>query len=297
MSNIATALPDTIVFDIETKRGPREVGGWVPERMGLAVAVTWDESNGFREWFREDVKALIRELSGFSRVVGFNVLRFDYRVLARYQRNAPRLLAPKTVDILADVYQALGFRVSLDNVARATLGRGKIATADQAGKWWREGKRDLVAKYCRADVELTRDIYAYGVRHGVIYYPYYWIRLLPLLSTKRALSVDWEGEPARRRRRRHRLGSTGIMRQSVRSRNIRSIGYDDASQTLEIEFHSGGIYQYANVPKSVYDDLMHAPSHGSYFSRYIKGRYRGPRRDSRLVALARWLGRLRSEAP
>jgi DEAD/DEAH box helicase domain-containing protein len=188
---LEAALSDTVVFDIETKRGPREVGGWIPERMGLAVAVTWDEINGFREWFREDVKGLIRELSSFGHVVGFNVLRFDYRVLARYQRNVSRLLAPKTLDILADIYQALGFRVSLDNVARATLGRGKIATAHQAGKWWREGNRDLVAKYCRGDVELTRDIYAYGLSHGVIYYPYYWIRLLPMLRTKRAIRVNW----------------------------------------------------------------------------------------------------------
>lgn len=294
---LEASLSNTIVFDIETKRGPGEVGGWIPERMGLAVAVTWDETNGFREWFRDDVEALIRELSGFGRVVGFNVLRFDYRVLARYQRNVSRLLTPRTLDILADIYDALGFRVSLDNVARATLGRGKIATYDQAGKWWREGKRDLVAKYCRGDVELTRDIYAYGLSHGVIYYPYYWIRLLPMLSTKRALSVDWEGEPPRRRRTQHRLRSTGIMRQSVRSRNIRSIGYDDVSQTLEIEFHSGGIYQYVNVPKSVYDNLMQAPSHGSYFSRHIKGRYHEPQPHNPLIALARWLRRLRGKAP
>jgi len=65
-----------------------------------------------------------------------------------------------------------------------------------------------------------------------------------------------------------------MIRKSVSSSNIRSIGYDSKSQTLEIEFHSGGIYQYFNVPESIYNALMSASSHGSYFARHIKDRYR-----------------------
>lgn len=65
-----------------------------------------------------------------------------------------------------------------------------------------------------------------------------------------------------------------MIRQSVSSSNIRSIGYDSKFQTLEIEFHSGGIYQYFNVPESIYNALMAASSHGSYFHRHIKNRYR-----------------------
>ena len=63
-------------------------------------------------------------------------------------------------------------------------------------------------------------------------------------------------------------------RQDVSSSNIRSIGYDSESQTLEIEFHSGGIYQYFSVPESTYNALMSASSHGSFFSRNIKDRFR-----------------------
>ena len=37
-----------------------------------------------------------------------------------------------------------------------------------------------------------------------------------------------------------------MIRQPVSSSNIRSIGYDSMSSTLEIEFHSGGVYQYFN---------------------------------------------------
>jgi len=65
-----------------------------------------------------------------------------------------------------------------------------------------------------------------------------------------------------------------VDRQPVRSSNIKSIGYELKSKTLEIEFHDGGIYQYFEVPETVFHGLMGVPSHGSYFHRYIKDKYR-----------------------
>lgn len=64
-----------------------------------------------------------------------------------------------------------------------------------------------------------------------------------------------------------------MIRQSVSSSDIRSIGYVSKSQTLEIEFHSGSTYQYFDVPESIYNALMSASSHGSYFHSHIKDRY------------------------
>lgn len=65
-----------------------------------------------------------------------------------------------------------------------------------------------------------------------------------------------------------------MIRQPVISSNIRAIGYDSESSTLEIEFHTGGVYQYFSVPETTYNELMHASSHGSYFHRYVKDQYR-----------------------
>lgn len=61
---------------------------------------------------------------------------------------------------------------------------------------------------------------------------------------------------------------------SVSSSNISSIGYDENSQTLEIEFHNGGVYQYFDVPINVYQDLIKAGSTGQYFAQHIKGYFR-----------------------
>ena len=86
-----------ICLDIETQRWAREVGGWVPERMGLAVAVTWDPDHDFRDWFEDAAENLVQEMARFDRVVGFNILDFDYRVLAAYVPDVSSLLAPTTV--------------------------------------------------------------------------------------------------------------------------------------------------------------------------------------------------------
>jgi hypothetical protein len=63
-------------------------------------------------------------------------------------------------------------------------------------------------------------------------------------------------------------------RQPVQSSNIRSVGYDATTLILEVEFYSGGIYQYLNVPPAVHEHLMHASSKGSYLRNHIRDHYR-----------------------
>lgn len=63
-----------------------------------------------------------------------------------------------------------------------------------------------------------------------------------------------------------------MIRKPVRSSDLRSVGYDPDSATLEIEFKDGSIYQYFDVPLTVYAGLMAAMSHGSYFARHVRNR-------------------------
>jgi hypothetical protein len=65
-----------------------------------------------------------------------------------------------------------------------------------------------------------------------------------------------------------------MRRNHVESSNIESIGYDSKSSTLEIEFSSGSIYQYFDVPQRIYDEIISADSHGKYLNSNIKGHYR-----------------------
>lgn len=59
---------------------------------------------------------------------------------------------------------------------------------------------------------------------------------------------------------------------TVQSSNLRAVDYD-WSGTLTIAFHSGGVYEYFDVPHAEYAGLMNASSHGKYFHAHIKNRY------------------------
>ena len=64
-----------------------------------------------------------------------------------------------------------------------------------------------------------------------------------------------------------------MLRQSVESSDLKSVGYDNETQTLEIEFNSGPVYEYNNVPASIYEGLINAHSLGLYFNQNIKDQY------------------------
>jgi hypothetical protein len=65
-----------------------------------------------------------------------------------------------------------------------------------------------------------------------------------------------------------------VERQSVHSRILSSVGYDESTKILEIEFQSGLVYQYSGVPAKVYKDLMHSGEIGKYFSEKVRTQFR-----------------------
>jgi hypothetical protein len=71
-----------------------------------------------------------------------------------------------------------------------------------------------------------------------------------------------------------------MQRTHVSSSAISSVGYDGRSAVLEVEFSSGAVYDYLNVPEKVYRALLKAPSKGSFVSRRVRDRYPFVRRDS-----------------
>ncbi len=75
-----------------------------------------------------------------------------------------------TVDMLDHIYKRLGFRVSLDNLAGATLGTAKSADGLQAVRWYKEGRIQEILDYCQQDVEVTRQLYEYGKQHKHLKY-------------------------------------------------------------------------------------------------------------------------------
>ena len=64
-----------------------------------------------------------------------------------------------------------------------------------------------------------------------------------------------------------------MLRQVVDSSSLRSIGYDRATQTLEVEFRSGGIYRYMAVPAQLWLAFRDADSKGQFFQDHVRDRF------------------------
>jgi KTSC domain len=64
-----------------------------------------------------------------------------------------------------------------------------------------------------------------------------------------------------------------MRRRQVNSSSLRSVGYDSRSRILEIEFHSGSVYQYSGVPRAELDELLAQDSLGAYFNEHIRDVY------------------------
>jgi DEAD/DEAH box helicase domain-containing protein len=118
------------------------------------------------EFLDNQVNELVEHLKKCDLVVGFNVKRFDFRVLGGYSDFNFKSLP--TLDILEEIHNRLGYRLSLDHLARVTLGKEKTANGLQALQWWKQGRIREIIDYCKKDVEITKDLFLYGQRNGYL---------------------------------------------------------------------------------------------------------------------------------
>lgn len=158
------------VFDLETQRSAAEVGGWhMARRMKISCGVIYDvHDDSYAVYLEGQVDRLIDHLHQLDLVVGFNSKRFDYQVLSGYSRLDFNQLP--ALDLLEEVRKQLGFRLSLDHLAKETLRVSKSGSGLDALRWWREGRLDRIIDYCRMDVKITRDLYLFAKDNGYLIY-------------------------------------------------------------------------------------------------------------------------------
>lgn len=175
-----------VFFDLETQYLFEDVGGRDNvDKLKVACAVTYSTAkNDFSVYWEQDVPALITELKSAAKVVGFNLIAFDYKVLQPYAPQT-RLASIPSLDMLADIHKTLGFRVSLDSLASASLGAAKTADGIQSVEWFRKGELDKVAEYCKADVDVTRRVFEFGRDNGFVFYK-------SKLGSKLKTTVNWK---------------------------------------------------------------------------------------------------------
>lgn len=174
-----------ITFDIETTSAT--IGGtFDPKEMELTVACIHDtETDLFTCYTVEELPKLWPILERADVLVGYNSDHFDIPILNRYYEGD--LTKIRSIDLLSEIRNVLGRRIKLDSVAQGTLGTKKSGNGLDAVKWWKEGKKDKVIKYCIDDVRITKEIYEYALKNGKVRYSDF--------GTKKDLVIDtghWE---------------------------------------------------------------------------------------------------------
>lgn len=173
-----------IIFDTETKKFFDDIGDYDPAKLGVSITSVYTRTlddnlkevdgkmlsfweKGFDEMFLLFEKA--------DRIIGFNSITFDIPALSPYFPTHWSKL--KHFDILDRIKKIEGKRMSLDSLAKATLGVKKNDNGINAIKYWNAGDPQSLAKlkkYCEMDVAITRDIYDHALRNGVLKYIDFW---------------------------------------------------------------------------------------------------------------------------
>lgn len=170
-----------VILDVETKKTFDEVGGFFPDRLGISfvgvcVRSNFGEVGEMQSYFEQDLPQLFPLLERADVVVGFNIDGFDMPTFTNYY--AGDIAKIPTLDVMGRIKDSVGHRVSLDMVAKETLGEGKSGDGLDAIKYYKNQQWDKLEKYCLQDVKVTRDVFDYGYKNGKVMFRNKWNRLI-----------------------------------------------------------------------------------------------------------------------
>ncbi len=181
-----------VIFDIETQRFYDEVSD--PELFGVSILSLYarivDENlseikGEMFSFFEPDVKKSWEHFSKADRVIGFNSKKFDIPVLKPYL--PPEFLKLPHFDILEQIKEINGKRVSLNAVSRETIGRQKVDTGGNAIIYWQkkdEASLNKLKYYCEEDVLITKEIYDFAIKNKKLKFKDFW-------NSVRVIDVDF----------------------------------------------------------------------------------------------------------
>ena len=156
-----------ITFDIETE-GAFQTNGDFSNLEITVLGVHDSETGALTGFYRDELNKAWPLFESADIIIGYNSDHFDIPILNKYY--AGDLTKIKSIDLLKEVKNVLGRRLKLDNLAEATLGKGKTGDGLEAVRWWKEGLKEKVRDYCLMDVKITNDLYEYAKKKGSLKY-------------------------------------------------------------------------------------------------------------------------------
>jgi hypothetical protein len=156
-----------VTFDIETE-GDFRLQADKSDLEITVVGIHDSETGEYKTFLRHELNELWPVLERADILVGYNSDHFDIPILGKYY--AGDLTKIKSLDLLKEVKNVLGRRLRLDNLAEATLGKGKTGNGLEAIELWKKGEFDKVREYCLNDVRITNELYLYAKKKGSLKY-------------------------------------------------------------------------------------------------------------------------------
>jgi DEAD/DEAH box helicase domain-containing protein len=187
-----------IIFDLETQKLFDEIKTYNPADLGISLVSlyhrhldeNYEETNGqMHSFWVDQIPQMWPLFANVDRIIGFNSLGFDIPALLPHcPYNFKKL---NHFDIMDQVKRVIGFRLSLDALARQTLGHTKTDSGVNAAIYWQKHDPSSLQKlqqYCEADVLVTRDLYDYGLKNGQLKFIDKW-------NYPRLIKVDFSYPP------------------------------------------------------------------------------------------------------
>ena len=159
-----------IVLDLETQKSFQDVGGRGKNHLlKVSVCVIYDYSTDkYTAYEEHELGKLSPILQTADQIIGYNIKDFDFQVIQPYLNfNISEVPA---LDLLEEIEKVLNHRIKLEVVAQGTLGSGKSGSGLEALIYYKNGRMDLLKKYCTDDVKITKQIYDYALKNGKLLY-------------------------------------------------------------------------------------------------------------------------------
>lgn len=157
-----------VILDLETKEKFRDVN-YNRKKLGVSVVGVYDYTTRTADtFFEREFGRLFQLLESCSYIIGFNIKSFDIPLLqGYYPGDFSRFLI---FDILDDIKEKIGRRLSLNDLLSVTLRKRKTGHGLMAIDYFREGKLEELKNYCMDDVMLTKELFDHGVENGSVNY-------------------------------------------------------------------------------------------------------------------------------
>lgn len=171
-----------VIFDLETQRFFDEAPD--PSQFGVSIISLYyrelddhlNEITGqMLSFFESEVLKSLEYFRKADRIIGFNSKRFDVPVLKPYLPHEFQKF--NHFDILEHIKEINGKRVSLNAVAKETLGQQKVDEGGNAIVYWKKGDPESLAKlkyYCEEDVRITKEVYDFGLKNKKLSFKDFW---------------------------------------------------------------------------------------------------------------------------